>query len=65
MTDTPERRRAIAFSDPYLSIGLALLARAGPASWQDFSSKVVSTDKEDSSGHYAGREGNFRVSKIY
>jgi polar amino acid transport system substrate-binding protein len=25
MTDTPERRRAIAFSDPYLSIGLALL----------------------------------------
>ena len=26
MTDTPERRQSIAFSDPYLSIGLALLA---------------------------------------
>ena len=26
MTDTPERRKAIAFSDPYLTIGLALLA---------------------------------------
>lgn len=26
MTDTPERRNAIAFSDPYLTIGLALLA---------------------------------------
>jgi polar amino acid transport system substrate-binding protein len=26
MTDTPERRQAIAFSDPYLSIGLAMLA---------------------------------------
>lgn len=26
MTDTPERRKAIAFSDPYLNIGLALLA---------------------------------------
>jgi polar amino acid transport system substrate-binding protein len=25
MTDTPERRKSIAFSDPYLSIGLALL----------------------------------------
>lgn len=25
MTDTPERRQSIAFSDPYLSIGLALL----------------------------------------
>jgi polar amino acid transport system substrate-binding protein len=28
MTDTPERRQAIAFSDAYLSIGLALLAGA-------------------------------------
>jgi polar amino acid transport system substrate-binding protein len=28
MTDTPERRQAIAFSDPYLTIGLALLAGA-------------------------------------
>jgi polar amino acid transport system substrate-binding protein len=28
MTDTPERRQSIAFSDPYLSIGLALLAGA-------------------------------------
>lgn len=26
MTDTPERRQAIAFSEPYLSIGLAMLA---------------------------------------
>jgi polar amino acid transport system substrate-binding protein len=26
MTDTPERRQAIGFSDPYLTIGLALLA---------------------------------------
>ena len=26
MTDTPERRQSIAFSDPYLAIGLALLA---------------------------------------
>ena len=26
MTDTPERRQSIAFSDPYLSIGLAMLA---------------------------------------
>ncbi len=26
MTDTPERRKAIAFSDPYLTIGLAVLA---------------------------------------
>jgi polar amino acid transport system substrate-binding protein len=26
MTDTPERRKTIAFSDPYLSIGLAVLA---------------------------------------
>ncbi len=26
MTDTPERRQSIAFSDPYLTIGLALLA---------------------------------------
>ena len=25
MTDTPERRQAIAFTEPYLSIGLALL----------------------------------------
>jgi polar amino acid transport system substrate-binding protein len=25
MTDTPERRKSVAFSDPYLSIGLALL----------------------------------------
>ena len=29
MTDTPERRKTIAFSDPYLSIGLALLAGTG------------------------------------
>ena len=29
MTDTPERRNTIAFSDPYLSIGLALLAGTG------------------------------------
>jgi polar amino acid transport system substrate-binding protein len=28
MTDTPERRQSIAFSDPYLTIGLALLAGA-------------------------------------
>ena len=28
MTDTPERRQSIAFSDAYLSIGLALLAGA-------------------------------------
>ena len=28
MTDTPERRQSIAFSEPYLSIGLALLAGA-------------------------------------
>lgn len=28
MTDTPERGQSIAFSDPYLSIGLALLANA-------------------------------------
>jgi len=28
MTDTPERRQSIAFSDPYLSIGLALLVGA-------------------------------------
>jgi polar amino acid transport system substrate-binding protein len=28
MTDTPERRKSIAFSEPYLSIGLALLAGA-------------------------------------
>jgi polar amino acid transport system substrate-binding protein len=28
MTDTPERRKTIAFSDPYLSIGLALLVGA-------------------------------------
>ncbi len=31
MTDTPERRKSIAFSDPYLSIGLALLvAKSSP-----------------------------------
>ena len=29
MTDTPERRKTIAFSDPYLSIGLAVLGRTG------------------------------------
>ena len=29
MTDTPERRKTIAFSDPYLSTGLALLAGRG------------------------------------
>jgi len=29
MTDTPERRKTIAFSDPYLSIGLAVLAETG------------------------------------
>ncbi len=28
MTDTPERRQSIAFSDPYLSIGLALAGRS-------------------------------------
>jgi polar amino acid transport system substrate-binding protein len=31
MTDTPERRKSIAFSDPYLSTGLALLLPAGSA----------------------------------
>jgi polar amino acid transport system substrate-binding protein len=36
MTDTPERRQSIAFSDPYLSIGLALLAGANA----DFSSSI-------------------------
>ncbi len=37
MTDTPERRKSIAFSDPYLSIGLAALAgkRAALASSSD------------------------------
>jgi polar amino acid transport system substrate-binding protein len=29
MTDTPERRKTIAFSDPYLSIGLAILTGTG------------------------------------
>ncbi len=31
MTDTPERRQSIAFSDPYLSIGLAMLVGAKSA----------------------------------
>jgi polar amino acid transport system substrate-binding protein len=29
MTDTPERREVVSFSDPYLSTGLALLVNAG------------------------------------
>lgn len=29
MTDTPERRQSVSFSDPYLTIGLALLCRPG------------------------------------
>jgi polar amino acid transport system substrate-binding protein len=36
MTDTPERRQSIAFSDPYLSTGLALLAGANA----DFSNSI-------------------------
>ncbi len=37
MTDTPERRQAISFSDPYLSTGLALLvnARSGLQSFDE------------------------------
>ncbi len=37
MTDTPKRRKTIAFSDPYLSIGLALLAgsKSGLTSTKD------------------------------
>jgi len=31
MTDTPERRKSIAFSDPYLTIGLGALIRQGAA----------------------------------
>lgn len=37
MTDTPERRKTIAFSDPYLSVGLAVLIRknSGLAGMED------------------------------
>ena len=47
MTDTPERRQSIAFSDAYLSIGLALLAGArsdlsNAAEWIDPSAHWLS-----------------------
>jgi polar amino acid transport system substrate-binding protein len=43
MTDTPERRQSIAFSDPYLSIGLALLVAA--------QSDIKSPSELDRAGH--------------
>jgi polar amino acid transport system substrate-binding protein len=45
MTDTPERRQSVSFSDPYLTIGLALLCRPGTsitsASDLDLSSRTL------------------------
>ena len=45
MTDTPERRQSVAFSDPYLSIGLALLV--GKDSAITSLSTLLSLDKEN------------------
>ena len=45
MTDTPERRESIAFSDPYLTTGLALLVAKdspmGGVEWLDQAGKTV------------------------
>jgi len=54
MTDTPEREKTIAFSDPYLSIGLAVLAGSksglsgaiGPGDLEGHLAVRIAEDKE-------------------